>query len=125
MATIIKASELRDEDTRAIEDLLRDDAACHLPKVAQQVLQELVEAQRAGKLTIVAQEGALLTPKQVAHVLDISRERVDALIRRGALKSTPVGKQRRVALADVLEKQRRLEALEEMRVISYTQGFPL
>lgn len=125
MATIIKATELREEDTRAIEALLAEDAPCVLPKAARKVLVELVAAKHAGQVTIVSRDGELLTTTQAATILGISRPRVSQLVNRGALKSTLVGKHHRIALADVLEKKRRLDALEEMRIISYTQGFPL
>lgn len=123
MAQIIASTDLKPADRQQIAKALAN-ADIQLPTPARKLLEELLAAAEAGDHFIALREGQLLTTTQAAKILGISRPRVSQLIDAGGLPSQKVGAHHRLALADVLDRKRRIDALEEMRVISYTQGFP-
>ncbi len=124
MAQIISSTDLKPADREGISRVLAS-AEVPLPAPARKLLEELLAAAEAGEHLIAVREGQLLTTTQAAKILGISRPRVSQLIEEGRLRSEKVGAHHRVALADVLERKRRMDALEEMRVIMYTENHPM
>jgi excisionase family DNA binding protein len=49
----------------------------------------------------VPKEKVMLTPEQVAQILNVSERKVADMLRSGKIPSTKVGRDRRVSLADL------------------------
>lgn len=83
-----------------------------LPEQAFRVLVDVVHAMRTGKAITVAPVGQLLTTKQAADFLGISRPTLVKLLESGKIPfhRPAAGRHRRVRLEDVLGYQQAMEA---------------
>ncbi len=89
--------------------LVGADAVAHdLPDEVRQVLTQAVRAMADGHAVTVASRGTVLTTKNAADVLGVSRPTLVRLLEAGEIPFTKPVRHRRVLLEDVLAYQQRL-----------------
>jgi excisionase family DNA binding protein len=96
--TLIIESEKTDPaDVNAVNEML---ANLHNSPLAAQLQVIVSQLRKGGDVTVLAAEG-MLTPAQVADLLQVSRPTVLALVRRGELLDVPVGTHHRIPGSEV------------------------
>lgn len=89
--------------------LIGEDGVAHdLPDEVRQVLTQAVHAMAGGHAVTVAPRGTILTTKDAADILGVSRPTLVRLLEAGEIPFTNPGRHRRVLLEDVLSYQQRL-----------------
>ena len=125
------------EEDEALNDLRRkmDDAFQHgytpcligpdgdqteLPHSAFEALRFVIRGMAAGQTMTLVPSGKLLTTRQAAEMLQVSRPHLIKLLERGDIPFEKVGTHRRVRVSDVLEyrEQRARSRREQLRELS-------
>jgi len=97
-----------------------DGVAHDLPDEVRQVLTQTVHAMADGHAVTVASRGTVLTTKEAADILGVSRPTLVRLLEAGEIPFTKPGRHRRVLLEDVLAYQQRLREVRRDELAAMT-----
>lgn len=104
---------------RGAVGLIGEDGVAHdLPDEVRRVLTQAVNAMAGGHAVTVAPRGTVLTTKDAADVLGVSRPTLVRLLEAGEIPFTTPGRHRRVLLEDVLSYQQRLREVRRSELVA-------
>ncbi len=92
-----------------------------LPPEMYRVLRQAVEVMRTGKAALVAPQNLLLTTREAADLLGVSRPTLVKLLEDGAIPFDQPNRHRRVRLQDVLDHRARRHAAQRAALDQLTE----
>ena len=84
-----------------------DGESVELPVEVSRAVRHVPTALADGRPVVVAPQQHLVTPHEVAALLNVSRAELDRILERGDLPFRMIGRHRRIVLKDVLAYHRR------------------